>query len=399
MTNALNQYQPISANGGIQRIASQATAIEQSRAVAEVQAAMLVAQQCPRIRDVAIAEMRDSCAQKSVAENAFFRYPRGGETVTGPSIHLARELARCWGNVNFGITELRRDGAASEMLAYAWDLQTNTRNANSFIQPHIRDTKRGAVKLTDIRDVYENNANNGARRLREAIFAVLPAWFVNEAIARCEDTLTKGDSTMSKAQRAANAIGMFSNIGVTRAQLETKVGRPSKEWTPADLAQLGTIFKSIQAGEVTVADEFPKPQRVTADEVRQQQQPPAEPAENIPADIPADASNTSAKPDSEQVEPSAEALMDLPSDAPSTQSQRRDVYSMFKDAEIVSGPARLRATNLLLGRTDNPVKNLTDLTARDAATLHVIVLDHRNDLVAYVEQLAAEADAAQGVPE
>src|SRR5262245_12533080 len=87
----------------------QATAIEQSRAVAEVQAAVIVAQQRPRNVNAAVNEMRAACQQPGLAERAFFRYSRGGGQVSGATIHLARELARCWGNIQYGIAELRRD--------------------------------------------------------------------------------------------------------------------------------------------------------------------------------------------------------------------------------------------------------------------------------------------------
>src|SRR4051794_39845438 len=84
----------------------QATAVEQARAVAEVQGAIVVAQQCPRSMSLAVQQMRESCRQKGLAERAFFRYSRGGGQITGPSVHLARELARCFGNIQYGITEL-----------------------------------------------------------------------------------------------------------------------------------------------------------------------------------------------------------------------------------------------------------------------------------------------------
>src|SRR5690606_21535873 len=88
---------------------SQATQVEQARAVAETQAAVLVAQNIPRSLSRAVQDMTETCQQKALAERAFYRYSRGGAPVTGPTIHLARELARCWGNVTYGISELSRD--------------------------------------------------------------------------------------------------------------------------------------------------------------------------------------------------------------------------------------------------------------------------------------------------
>ncbi|WP_225794730.1 hypothetical protein [Streptomyces aculeolatus] len=270
----------------------QGTAVEQSRAAAEVQAAVVVAQQCPRNMQAAVAEMRESCKQQGLAERAFFRYSRGGSTVTGASVHLARELARCWGNVQYGLVELRRDDdyGQSEMQAFAWDVQTNSRNSSTFIVPHRRDTKNGAKQLTDMRDIYENNANNGARRVREAIFAILPPWFVEEAKALCSQTLKDGGGKPLHT-RIADAVKVFERFGVTTAQLEQKIGRPTAKWNEHDVAQLGVIFKSLDRGEVAVEDEFP-PERVTADELTggssgkaatKRQQPANEPDPNFPS--------------------------------------------------------------------------------------------------------------------
>lgn len=257
----------------------QGTAVEQSRAVAEVQAAIVVAQQCPRDMSAAIAQMNESCSQKALAQRAFFRYSRGGQNVTGPTIHLARELARCWGNIQYGVAELRRDDAEgqSEMQAWAWDVQTNTRSSQTFIVPHKRDTKNGAKQLTDMRDVYENNANNGARRLREAIFSVLPPWLVEDAKDLCNKTLEDGGDR-SIAQRAAEAIAEFQKGGVTRDQLEAKLNRKVASWTHHDIAQLEVIFASLQRGEVTRDEEFP-PERITDEALAPASSRPASPPE------------------------------------------------------------------------------------------------------------------------
>lgn len=246
---------------------SQATAVEQSRAVAEVQAAVIVAQQVPRHIDDARAQMRQSCELQGMAERAFYRFPRAGGTVSGPSVYLARELARCWGNVQYGLTELRRDDVAgeSEMQAWAWDVQTNTRSSSTFIVPHKRDKKGGPVPLIDLRDIYENNANQGARRLREAIFSILPKWFTEEAEMICEQTMAKGDGKPLE-ERIAGAIAAFEALGVDRARLETKLGRASDKWNAYDIAQLMVTHRSLQRHEVTIEDEFPQA-RVTAAEI------------------------------------------------------------------------------------------------------------------------------------
>jgi hypothetical protein len=251
----------------------QATAIEQSRAIAEVKAAVVVAQQCPRDVNAAVEMMRESCAHPALASRAFFRYSRGGSQITGPSIHLARELARLWGNIQYGIKELRRDDQAgeSEMLADAWDVQTNTRSSSIFIVKHKRDTKNGQKDLTDLRDIYENNANQGARRVREAIFAVLPPWFIEEAKDLCMRTIEHGGGK-PVATRIADAVNWFKGAHVRVAQIEEKLGRKRSEWEAADVAQLEVIARSIRNGETTTADEFPV-QRASAEDFTAPAQP------------------------------------------------------------------------------------------------------------------------------
>ena len=261
----------------------QGTAIEQSRAAAEVHAAVVVAQQVPRNIDVSQRDMLASCAQRGLAERAFYRYSRAGGAVSGASVHLARELARCWGNVQYGIHELRRDDEAgqSEMQAWAWDVQTNTRSSQIFIVPHGRDTREGRKPLVDLRDIYENNANMGARRLREAIFSILPPWFTEQAKDACSETLKQGDGT-PLADRVGKAVAAFGELGVREPQLVQKIGRPKGTWTAQDLAQLAVILRSIQRGEVTRDEEF-VPERVTAAEIQAQASPqvsPSEPGEN-----------------------------------------------------------------------------------------------------------------------
>jgi hypothetical protein len=266
VSTALDNLRPVGAPGRI----GQATAIEQSRAIAQVQAMVIVAQQCPRSVPAAIRSMEEACRQPELAGKAFFRFPRAGQTVSGPSVHLARELARCWGNIEHGVTEMRRDdGAAqSEMQAFAWDLETNTRSAAVFIVPHKRDTREGVRDLTDMRDIYENNANNGARRLREAIFSVLPVWFREQAMTLCDKTLEDGGGR-PLAQRIADAVTAFERYGVTPGRIAAKFGHADMgELTAHDVGQLGVIYESLKQGTVTVDEEFPAEQpRVTAADI------------------------------------------------------------------------------------------------------------------------------------
>lgn len=242
---------------------SEATAIEQARAVAEVAAAVKVAQDCPRDTAAAINEMKAACSQSALARRAFFSLPRAGGRIEGSTVHLAREIARCWGNIDYGIRELRRDDEAgvSEMQAWAWDQQSNVRSSRSFVVPHAIMAGRGADKrrkeLTDLADIANNNNSVAARAVRETIFTVLPVWFREQAEDVATATLQGNGSGKTLDQRRADAVTHFdATWGVTRQQLEGYLSRKVASWTAQDLGFLEVLAGELKRGEKRPEDEF-----------------------------------------------------------------------------------------------------------------------------------------------
>jgi hypothetical protein len=104
----------------VDAIAQGTVAIESERAVAEAQGKLIVAQRFPRDAYKAFEAMLQSCRRPGLARTAFYNYSRGGSAVSGPTIRLAEELARCWGNIDYGLRELSNQPGVSEMEAYAW---------------------------------------------------------------------------------------------------------------------------------------------------------------------------------------------------------------------------------------------------------------------------------------
>lgn len=250
---------------------TQATAVEQARAVAEVAAAVKVAQDFRRDIDTAYTEMRRACASYALAQRAFYSVPNRGE---GPSVHLARELARIWGNVDYGVHELRRDDDAgmSEVRAFAWDMQHNTRSTRTFQVPHQKMARGRRQPLVDLNDVYLNNQNIGARAVRECIFTMLPGDFTAEAESLCRDTLERGDGTTTLAERIDNMIAAYERGGVTSDQLQARLGKRPGEWDEQDVASLTVLFESLKRGDAKKDDEFPNDlapavDKVTSDEL------------------------------------------------------------------------------------------------------------------------------------
>ena len=230
-------------------------AIEASRAIAEAQGKLVIAKRFPRDEVAAYAKAMEACQRPTMAEKAFYSFPRGGQTVEGPTIRFAEELARCWGNIDYGIKELSQDDGKSEMQAYAWDLETNAQSVQNFTNPHQREQGKKMVTLTSQRDIYENNANMATRRLRARILAILPAWFVEDAIAECKRTIA-GHNDTPLIDRVKKMVVQFAKLGVTQEQIERRLKRKIDTMTADDFTEYVGIYNAIKGGESKIAEWF-----------------------------------------------------------------------------------------------------------------------------------------------
>lgn len=230
-------------------------AIEASRAIAEAQGKLVIAKRFPRDEVQAYNRVAQACQRKGIAEKAFYSYNRGGGTVSGPTIRFAEELARCWGNIDYGIKELSQDEGKSEMQAYAWDLETNAQSVQNFTNPHIREVGGKAKILSSQRDIYEINANMGARRLRSRILAILPTDLVDMAINECKKTLA-GNNDEPLIDRVKKMIVAFGKLGVTQDQIEKRLGRKVDTMTIDDFTDYIGIYNAIKQGESKISEWF-----------------------------------------------------------------------------------------------------------------------------------------------
>jgi hypothetical protein len=241
-----------------------------SRQASEVQSAMVIAKKFPRDTTRAIAKIVTACNRVGLAEAAEYTYPRGGMKVTGPSIRLAEALAQNWGNVDFGLCEMEQRNGESTVMAYAWDLETNTRQTKVFQVPHVRETKKGRYPLTDSRDIYEHVANQGARRMRACILGIIPGDVQDLAIAECRHTLESAAGGEPLTDRIAKMSKTFADkYKVSKEQLETRLGHVLDSCTEGELVTLRGIYTSLKDGMSKVEDWFPKtvPEAKSLDDV------------------------------------------------------------------------------------------------------------------------------------
>lgn len=227
-----------------------------SRQAQEVQGAMVIARKFPRDENIAYSKIMRSCARISLAEVAEYTYPRGGEKISGPSIRLAETIAQNWGNIDYGVIELENAGGKSELMAYAWDLESNTRITKIFSVKHRRDTKKGSYDLTDSRDIYEATANFGARRVRACILGIIPGDIIESAVKECRKTI-KGENKSPIEDRIRNMLNTFlKDHRVTQEQIEKYLGCSVKAINEQELIRMRGVNQSITDGMSKSADYF-----------------------------------------------------------------------------------------------------------------------------------------------
>ncbi len=270
--------------------------VESDRATQEVQAQLVIAKKFPRDYQTALKRINQACQDRDVAKSAEYTYPRGNTEVRGPSIRLAEVVGQLWGNFESGVTELSQGQVQgqgySDVMSYAWDLETNTRDVKKFRVSHTRHTKQGSYPLKDPRDIYEMVANMAARRKRACIMAVIPKAVFDAAVTQCRLTLQGAEQTRADLPtRIAEMKKHFSQtLSVTIESLETYLGHPLEFTTEDELTQLRGIVSAITDGIAKVADYFevqqPQQDQSTADKLRAREQPAAPPPEEAAAPAP-----------------------------------------------------------------------------------------------------------------
>ena len=248
MNNELNPFG--NAQQG-QTLASVTAAMATTRQAQEVQAAMVVAKTFPRNQMESMNRILDACARPSLAEDATYEYSRGGSRIYGPSIRLAECLAQNWGNIDFGFIELDRKTGESTVMAYAWDLETNTRRSLIFAVKHQREAGGGSYALTSERDIYEAISNQAQRRVRACILALMPGDVVDRALKQCELTLKDREKGIPLEQRITDMIEAFDGYGITPAMLAAFCGKQSEKYIDeADIRKLRRAYTSLRDGIV-----------------------------------------------------------------------------------------------------------------------------------------------------
>jgi hypothetical protein len=225
---------------------------EQQRALGELQAQIMLARMNPRDPQAAVDAILRDCSRVTLAQRAQYEYARGGNDIKGPSVKLLEAIARRWGNVHSGFKIVHTEGNTSDVLTYAWDVETGYRDERQFQVRHLRDVRNRETRrmeqipVVDERDIYELIANSAQRRKRSCLQAVIPADVIDAAVEQCEETLSANVDTSVEGLK--KMLRAFAEFEVTQGQIEQRIQCKIEAISPGQMMQLSRIYTSLQDG-------------------------------------------------------------------------------------------------------------------------------------------------------
>lgn len=244
-----------------------------AREQSEIQAAIISAKKFPRNEAGAYTKIIKSMERPAMAEDAAYDFPRGGKSVIGPSVRLARECARCWGNCRYGTRIVSIDDEFVHIKGYALDLETNSyvESEAKFAKKIQRKNKQTGVTQwiePDERDLRELINKHGAIALRNALLQILPSDVVEDALSKAKDTCRKvaaGDLKGNRDQTVKNLALAFDEFSVSVEMLEEYLRHPLAAVTPEEVTALKGVYKSMRDGNTKREDHFKFVENKSAD--------------------------------------------------------------------------------------------------------------------------------------
>lgn len=188
------------------------------------------------------------------AQTCNYAVPRAGKVISGPSVHLAKVLTQCWGNMRIETKVISIEDRQLTSQAIAFDLENNVA-----IKVEVKRsimTKSGRMS-DDMITVTGNAANSIA--LRNAVFAVIPKAVVDRVYNSAKELITGNvsDKTQLIKKRKSVFDGFKDTYEVNEKEVLKVIGKSALDHVTADdLVVLIGIGQAIKDGDTTVEETF-----------------------------------------------------------------------------------------------------------------------------------------------
>lgn len=199
----------------------------------------------------------------SVGSNWYYRYPvknRQKSTtdyIEGPSIKLANDLARIYGNCEVQ-TRVIDMGETWMIYARFNDFETGFALERPFQQNKGGAKIGGSGSDADARRLDIALQIGVSKAIRNVVVNALQT-FADEAFEAAKNSLIEKIGK-DLAKYRTRVVAGIANQNIELHRVERVINRPSKDWTAPDIAKIIAMMKAIADGMATVDETFPLPE-------------------------------------------------------------------------------------------------------------------------------------------
>lgn len=226
---------------------------------AEIDVQITTAKRYPRTISMVKKKMLEfATLDQETAASCFYKLPRGGKVIEGPSIRLAEIATSCFQNLRVETKVVDTDTTSANphvtIRAMCFDLENNVAVAVEKRRRIVGKKSKGGVPDED--DINLATNAGSAIALRDAVFKVVPLALVKPVFEQAKRTATGDVKTLS--ERRGKCVETFSKIGIDQARLLAKLDKKSVEDIGLeDLELLIGLFTAIKDGQANIDEEFP----------------------------------------------------------------------------------------------------------------------------------------------
>lgn len=205
-------------------------------------------------------ELTETLNSFVLADRATWRLRYGGSEKSGPSVWLARELARMYGAMRWGLRVIETTEERAHVQGYAMDLasclqvEQDAQFSLRVPRKDPRDKKRTLWVIPEDEATLQGVIlARGARAVRGALLQLLPARLIEHAVAVSEATIARH---MAQPESKRQMLVDFGRLGVSQAMIEKRLGCTVQEAAPQQLAMLRGVYNSLVDGHTSARDAF-----------------------------------------------------------------------------------------------------------------------------------------------
>jgi hypothetical protein len=191
---------------------------------------------------------------KQIAESCRYALPRGGKSISGPSVHLARILAQQYGNLRLDSRVKMVTATQIKSEAVCFDLETNY----AVKVEVIRSITGKNGRYNDDMITVAGNASN-AIAFRNAVLSVIPKGLTDICYKKAVEMITGDLSDETKLiQARTKAIDHFvTTYGCTQEDVLDVIGvKTLAAIKPEHIADMRGLVQSLIDGDATPENTF-----------------------------------------------------------------------------------------------------------------------------------------------